>query len=277
MIVKYKRIFFAISGILVAFSLAAVVWFGLPLGIDFTGGSLIEVRYEGVRPPQNLVTEQLNALSLGDTLLRSAGQGNYLLKTKALTDTERTAVLNTLSVLGDYPATLTRFTSIGPVVGEELRNRAYIAIGIVILVIVLFITFAFRKVSEPVSSWKFGIATIIALIHDVIIPTGVMAFLGYFLGIEIDALFVVALLTILGFSVHDTIVVFDRVREHLRLNKEHNRYEDFELTVGGSINQTMVRSINTSLTTLLSLTALLIFGPASTFYFALMLVVGITA
>jgi len=170
-----------------------------------------------------------------------------------------------------------RFNTIGPAIGEELKQKAYIAMGIVVLAIILFIAFAFRKVSEPVSSWKYGFVAILALMHDIIIPTGVFALLGLFTGAEVDILFVTALLAILGFSVNDTIVVFDRIRENLMLNKERNKNENFAETVGHSLEQTFARSINTSLTTLLVLLTLLFVGGESTKYFALTLVIGVIA
>jgi preprotein translocase subunit SecF len=140
---------------------------------------------------------------------------------------------------------------------------------------VLFITFAFRKVSKPVSSWIYGLVTILALLHDVVFPTGVFAALGYFYGFEVDTLFVTALLVILGFSVHDTIVVFDRIRENLHKNEEYKEGKNFETVVGESINQTFVRSINTSLTTLLAVFVLYIFGPETIKNFSLALLLGI--
>ena len=164
-----------------------------------------------------------------------------------------------------------RFESIGPVIGEEMKQRAYSAVAMVLLLIILYIAFAFRKVSRPVASWKYGVAAILALFHDVFIPTGIFAILGHYFGVEIDLLFVTGLLTILGFSVHDTIVVFDRIRENLRKGVAKN----FENTVNISINQTIVRSINTSLTVFLTLLAIYIFGGASTKYFSLLLMMGI--
>ncbi|MBI2120896.1 MAG: protein translocase subunit SecF, partial [Parcubacteria group bacterium] len=166
-----------------------------------------------------------------------------------------------------------RFTSIGPVIGHELRAKAWVSIMAVLLAIVLFVAFAFRKVSLPVSSSKYGLITIVALAHDIIVPTGALALLGYFSGVEADVLFVTAILTILGFSVHDTIVVFDRVRENLKLKVSEN----FSEVVGTSLRQTFVRSINTSLTVILVLAALLYFGPASTHNFSLILLIGIIA
>ena len=169
------------------------------------------------------------------------------------------------------PAEEKQFDSVGPVVGQELKRRAYIAIGTVLFLIVIYIAFAFRKVSRPVAPWKYGLAAIIALFHDIFIPTGIFSILGHYLGVEIDLLFVTGLLTILGFSVHDTIVVFDRIRENLRKGLGKN----FEETVNISVNQTITRSINTSLTVFLTLLAIFIFGGASVKYFALLLMIGV--
>lgn len=151
------------------------------------------------------------------------------------------------------------------------------AVLLVLLTITLFIAFAFRKVSKPVSSWKYGLVALVALAHDVIIPVGAFVLLGQFFGAEVDTLFVTAILVVLGFSVHDTIVVFDRVRENLRINIEKNLKEPFEETVGKSITQTLARSINTSLTTVLALIALYVFGPDISHNFVLALIIGIIA
>ncbi len=168
--------------------------------------------------------------------------------------------------------TIERQNTIGPVAGAELKSKAYKAIAVVVIMIVLFVTFAFRGVSKPVSSWKYGLATIIALAHDVIIPAGVFVFLGHYFGTEIDLLFVTGLLAILGYSVHDTIVVFDRVRENLKTSPSSESFAD---TVGKSVSQTFGRSINTSLTIFITLLALYLVGSPATKDFALLLMVGV--
>jgi preprotein translocase subunit SecF len=174
----------------------------------------------------------------------------------------------------EHKAVEKNFSSIGPVLGTEALRKSLVSILFVIIAIVLFITFAFRKVAEPVSSWKYGLIAIVALVHDVIIPTGVFSILGHFAGYEVDTLFVTALLVVLGFSVHDTIVVFDRVRENLRHATAKKPF--FEI-VGESISQTFTRSINTSLTTLIALIVLYIFGGSTTEHFSLALIIGIAA
>ena len=165
-----------------------------------------------------------------------------------------------------------RFDSIGPTIGRELKNRSVLAIFLVIFLIVLYIAWAFRKVSKPVSSWKYGAVAVIALLHDVVLPTGLVAVLGHFWGAEADTLFVTALLTILGFSVHDTIVVFDRIRENL---KGANPKELFEEIINRSVNETMARSINTSFTVILAMLAVFLFGGESVRYFSIILIAGV--
>ena len=277
LIVKYKKIFFILTGIIAATAIFSISFFGLNFGIDFTGGAITEVSYTNERPSKEVLEERLGGLDIGGFSIRPTGESGYILRTQDLTEEERMTVLSTLSFGGEREVIQERFNSIGPTIGSELRNKAFVAIGIVVVAIILFIAFVFRKVSEPVSSWKYGIVAIIALIHDVLVPVGIFAFLGYSVGAEIDILFVMALLAILGYSVNDTIVVFDRVRENLRINRENGSREDFELTVGKSLSQTYARSINTSLTTLVVLVALFFVGSTATQDFALVLATGVIA
>ncbi|MBL4644257.1 MAG: protein translocase subunit SecF, partial [Candidatus Pacebacteria bacterium] len=270
------KVFFIISGIIVAAAIGSVIFFGLNFGIEFTGGEIAEIRYE-VRPEKTQLEAQLNELNLGAYSLRAAGDNEFILRVRPLEEAKRESVFATVTQVGESVGTIERFNSVGPTIGKELRNKAWIAMLAVMFAIIIFIAIAFRKVSEPVSSWKYGVIAIIALIHDVIVPTGVFAAVGYFLGAEVDVLFVMALLAILGYSVNDTIVVFDRVRENLSENEENNRREDFELTVGKSLNQTYARSINTSLTTLAVLLALFFIGSEVTQDFALVLIAGVLA
>ncbi len=275
-IVKNRQFFFAFALALTIFSIGAMVVRGLHFGIDFTGGSILEVSYANSRPSQDELKAKLDTLDLGAYSLRPTGTNGYALRTKEISGETKNQVLTALST-SDAKATEDRFNSIGPAVGSELRTKSYVAIALTILGIVLFVTFAFRKVSEPVSSWKYGFTTIIALVHDVVISAGIFIALSYFTGAEIDLLFMTALLAILGYSVHDTIVVFDRVRETLRVNKEKHVRESFETTVGRSVSQTMGRSINTSLTIMLVLIALYFVGGETTQPFALLLLIGVLA
>jgi len=272
-VVVYRRIFFAIGALAVILSIGAVGFFGLHFGIEFTGGELIEARYNE-RPSKHVIQEQLDTLGLGGYSLREAGEDEVIVRTRPLSGDERSKVFEVLQTTG---ASIERFNAVGPTIGKELRTKAFIAIGIVVLMIVVFVALAFRGVSKPVSSWVYGGIAIVALIHDIIIPVGVFALLGHFFGAEVGVLFVMALLAILGYSVNDTIVVFDRVRENLKRNEEQNRKEDFVVTVGKALNQTYVRSINTSFTTLLALLALFFVGGEVTQDFALVLMAGIIA
>jgi preprotein translocase subunit SecF len=274
-IINHRKFFFILSAILMAASIAAVVFFGFRLSTDFLGGSILEVSYEGNRPSLEETRGRISgAFDLGGFSLRPSGEDSFVLRTREMTAEEKQSILAALSWDGTYVVNEERFNSIGPIVGSELKQKSMIALAVVILGIVLFITFAFRKVSKPVASWKYGFATIIALIHDVIIPTGVYVVLGHYFGFEIDLLFVTALLAILGYSVHDTIVVFDRVRENLSHNQEDNIREEFDKTVGKSLIETMGRSINTSITLVIVLVVMFLLGSESTRSFSLILLIG---
>jgi preprotein translocase subunit SecF len=276
-VVKYRKIWFALSGFLLALSVWSIWAFGFRLSIDFKGGTLTELRYEGREDVKEQIEAILGRMDLGGYSLRPSGDDRYVIRTKELTEAERASFNNAFLSISSTKYSIERQTTIGPTAGSALQSKAVKAISVVVFMIVLFVTFAFRKVSKPVASWKYGLATIIALVHDVIIPTGLFVYLGHLIGIEIDLLFVTGLLAILGYSVHDTIVVFDRVRENLSVNQERNIHEPFETTVGKSVNQTFARSINTSLTIFITLLALYIYGSAATETFALLLIVGLIA
>jgi preprotein translocase subunit SecF len=276
-IVSHRRIFFWATGIVLAIAVAAIVLFGLPLSIDFTGGSLIEATYTTPRPDLNTLKQDVSIIPLGETSLRESGTNGIVLRSRTLTPEEHNAILSALTDNGAAQLTENRFTSIGPSLGSELGKKALWAILAVILAIVLYIAWAFRKVSRPVSSWVYGVTVIVILVHDVLIPTGFYAILAHFTGAQVDSLFVVALLAILGYSVNDTIVIFDRVREHLRRNEDKNAKQPFDEVVGQAIYETLGRSINTSLTVVLALLALIFLGSTVTVNFALVLLVGVIA
>lgn len=276
-VIRHRTAFILISTTVALLSLLAIVVFRLPIGADFTGGSIMEVRYTEVRPEVLEVMSRLDTLSLGSYRLQGSGDDRYILRTKTLSEIERLPVLAALSLGGSKDIVEERFNSIGPVVGSELKRKAFAAMVIVILAIILFIAFAFRNVGKPVSSWKYGMVAVVTLAHDVLVPTGVFAILGRTGAVEVDILFVTAFLAILGYSVNDTIVVFDRIRENLKLNEEYRKKEDFEVTVGNSLTQTYVRSFNTSFTMIIVLAALYVFGSDSVRYFSLALLIGTIA
>ena len=271
-VIKYRNVFFALTAALTVAALAMLFVFGLNIGTDFTGGSLVEVRYEGARPASEALFQALSDAGLESVTVRAAGDSAHIVRAAPLSAKARNAL--PASVLG---GTIERLTDVGPSIGTELRSKAFIALVLVMLCIVLYIAFVFRKVSKPVSSWWYGLITIVTLLHDIAIPLGAFAIFGYLWGAQVDTLFVTAILTVLGYSVHDTIVVFDRTRENLRLNEEAHRKEDFELVAGRSIEQTFVRSVNTSMTTLIALGALFFLGPVATQDFALTLIIGVLA
>ncbi len=272
-IIKHKKIFLGFSVLLVVLSIASLFVFGLKIGIDFKGGALTEVYYADARPEQSLVTEQTEALGFGTMLVQPTGEMGYIIKSRDLIEAEHTSLLNTLSQNGAINMREESFNSIGPSVGSALARRAIVAIVLVSLAIIAFIAYAFRKVSRPVSSWAYGIIAVVTLLHDVIIPVGFFTYFSHYFGAEVDTLFVVAILTILGLSVSDTIVIFDRVRENLR-NESNIDKADFGEIVGRSLKQSFTRSIATSLTVILVLLALVFYGPHATKYFALMLTAG---
>lgn len=236
---------------------------GLKLGLDFTGGSLLEVRF--VEAVAKLDLENLGVVT-------PTGEDSYILRTKVFEGGDLEEFKGKLkSRFGDFE--LLRAESIGPVVGEETKRKAFVAVGVASVAILAYITFAFRKVPKPASSLRFGVATIVALLHDVLVVLGVFAILGFFAGVEIDSLFITAVLTIMGFSVHDTIVVFDRVRENLKKMPGPR----FSEVINASVNQTLARSLNTSITVVLVLFALLVFGGVSIRWFVIALLVGVVS
>ena len=272
-IVKYKKIFLSISAVLVLLSIISMFYFGFNVGIDFKGGALTEVAYENDRPAKEDLAPVIEKLNIGSVLLQPTGDKGYIIKSRDLDENEHLLLLQALSGGEKNEAKETNFNSIGPSVGAELTRKAIISVILVSLAIICFIAFAFRKVSKPVSSWKYGLIAVVALLHDVIIPSGIFALLSHFYGAELDTLFVVAVLTILGLSVSDTIVIFDRIRENSK-EQNDNRQTDFKTIVGSSLDQSFVRSIANSMTVILVLLALVFFGPESTKYFALMLTAG---
>jgi len=264
---KYRKTYYAISILLVLASLSSIFYFGLKMGIEFTGGSLLELKFEN-RPSNKDIEEKLADLKLGEILIQPTAEKGVLLRLKEIDEATHQEILKKL---GD-PEEMS-FETIGPLVGDELKKQTIIAIVLALMAITLYIAFAFRKVSGKVSSFQYGLASLIALFHDVLVPIGLFALLGKLYNIEITISFVAALLTILGFSVHDTIVVFDRIRE----NQLKRSSLTFEEIVNQSLNQTLGRSLNTVLTVLFTLFALYLFGGETLKTFALALIIGITS
>lgn len=275
-VIKHRIVFLLLSGFFVLVSLVVIFVGGLQFSIDFTGGSILEVLYTLERSPVEDLEAKLLGEQFTDFVIQPIGEKGVLVRTEILTDKEHSRLLEILGTKGETPFVEKRSSLVGGVVGEELRGKAWIALVLTSLAIILYIAFAFRKVSEGVSSWVYGMVAVAALIHNIIIPTGVFAILGhYFIEYQIDILFITALLAIFGFSVNDTIVIFDRVRENLRHNKENRENKTFDVIVGESIEQTLTRSINISLAIALVLTALYFLGAPSTREFSFVLGLGV--
>lgn len=272
-IIGKRKIYYAISGVFIIASFISFALWGLNFGIDFKGGSVLEINYSP-RPDLNLISDSLKQLNLNDLRISPLGSNGIVLRFRETDEETHQNIVKTLSdeaLKNKIQIDERRFSAIGPTIGAELRQKSIKAIIIVLLGISLYIAWAFRKVSQPISSWRYGVVTLIALFHDLVIPVGLFAYLGRFYDVEVGTNFIVALLVVLGFSVHDTIVVFDRIRENLKRYTELN----FASLINQSIRETLIRSLSTSLTVLLTLSALYIFGGENLKYFVLALMVGI--
>lgn len=298
---KHRKIYYFFSGSLIAISILVLVVFRLPLGIDFTGGSLLEIGIEGSDVPLTPQTieqalEGDQDLNLGDVRVQPAEQ-NFLIRFRDVTEEEHQKILALLRMkVGEAKsgeATLSsgeaaapekpaatireiRFESVGPVIGRELKSKALLQIVLVVTLILVYIAYVFRRVSKFKEksnlSWKLGVIAILALIHDVTITIGIYALFGKFFRAEVDNSFIAAIMLVFGYSVNDTIVIFDRIRENLMKRK---LLQNLEEIINKSITETIVRSVNTGSTTLLVLFTIMLFGGSSIFYFALTLIIGI--
>lgn len=270
-IIGHKNIFLSISGLLVIVSVIVIVFFGFRPGIDFSGGTLWQISFsEGGVARGDLVSFLGTDLNVEGAVVSEGEKNSFIIRTPEISEALHQSNLEKIKTRFGNIEELS-FQTIGSAVGGELRNRAITAFVMVLIAISLYIAFAFRKVSRPVASWKYGLITLVTLFHDALIPAGLMAVMGRMLNAEVDTNFIVAILVVMGFSVHDTIVVFDRVRENLRVA---GSVKDFDALVNTSVNQTMARSINTSLTLVLVLIALLAVGPSHLNYFVLVITVG---
>ena len=268
-IVQRRYYFFGLSLLVIVPGLIALLIWGLPLGIDFTGGSLLDVRFESGKAPNPAEMLVLyNEFGLGDVIIQSSGTDTLIIRSKYIDETAKGQIVAEIENRFGGAVTVQRFESVGPAIGQEIGLRAAYAVGAAALGILLYITYSFRKVPNAV---RYGVSAIIAMLHDVAVVIGVEAFLGHFLGWEVDSLFLIALLTVIGFSVHDTIVVFDRIRENTNIY----RRQPYESVVNQSIMQTLARSINTQLTVMLTLLSLAIFGGITIRHFVVTLLVGV--
>jgi len=273
----YSKFYYIFSGALFVLAIVVLILFGLKFGIEFIGGTNMQVDFQGGQRPSNEeIKNSLQSFNLGEIVVEPTGSSEDILRFKQVDEKTHQQIL--VKLQGDFnkdgrEVTEKAFEYIGPSVGNELRNKTILALLLTLLAITFYIAFAFRKVSRPVSSLKYGLASLIALFHDVVIPVGVFAVLGKLYNVEITIPIIAAILTILGFSVHDTIIIFDRIRENI-FRQGMSQFED---SVNASLNQTLGRSLSTSFTLLLVLVALLVFGGESLRYFALALIIGVVS
>ncbi len=269
--VKHKNIFFIISALLIIPGIISLFTNGLRLGIDFTGGSLFEIQSDKFNlSTKDDVQQIIKAQNVEVSSIAQSSDNSYIVRTKSMSQSVNDKVIEKLNKKYQK-VTQTRFETVGPTIGQELTKKAVIALFTVSTFIVIYIAWSFRKVPRPASSWRFGITAIAALLHDALFVVGVFSILGWLFHVEIDSLFVTALLTVIGFSVHDTIVVYDRIRENLIKGKGAN----FAEAVNLSIWETLARSLNTSFTVIIVLTALLLFGGETIRWFVFALLIGI--
>lgn len=268
---KYRIIYFIFSVILISASIAALVIFGLKPAIDFTGGSILEIQYKTDRPSNQDITKSLEGIDLGQISVQPTGDKGVILRMKDIPDSTHNEILAKLGK-NENKIEEVRFETIGPTIGRELKSKAKIVTAVALFSMFVYIALAFRRIQRPLKSWQYGVSTIITLFHDIIIPLGIFAVLGKYYGMEISIPIIAALLAVLGYSINNTIVVFDRMRENL-----FRGGESFEEIVDRSLNQTLARQINTSLTILLTLFALYFFGGETLKPFVLALILGTIA
>lgn len=303
-VIPNRKLWFTISGILFVLSIVGYAVWGLKFGIDFTGGSLMELEFQQVPAKEQVITTIADAekavntkieaaiknpalakvdekaanpfpipsakIEFGEALLTPITNG-YAVRLKTLDPYSHSEIESVLAK--KFPGVVEKkFISIGATVGDSIRQKAYVSIFVVLAGMILFIAYAFRKVPKSISPWKFGITAVIAMFHDVFIPVGIFVLLGQVLGVEVESFIITALLTVMGFSVHDTIVVFDRIRENLQFQKKDETFADI---AEKSVHQTFARSINTSLTAFITLLFLFIFGSESIRWFVFTMMVGI--
>jgi len=269
--VKYRKIYFAVSGILILASIAAIAAYGLKPGIDFTGGSILEMQYTGDRPSNQDIRNALSGLDLGSLTIQPTGDKGVIMRMQYIGEDTHNEILQKLGK-DEGKMEEIRFDSIGPTIGKELRGKTTFVVLLALLLMFFYIVMAFRKAHRLVRPWQYGLASLIALFHDILIPLGVFAVLGKFYGVEISIPVITALLTVLGYSINNVIVVFDRVRENI-----FRGGQSFEEVVDRSLNQTLTRQLNTSLTTLFVVIAIFLFGGETLKYFALALMLGIVS
>ncbi|MFA6376571.1 MAG: protein translocase subunit SecF [Candidatus Paceibacterota bacterium] len=267
--IKHKNIFLILTLIAVVGCVAAIAYFGLKPGIEFTGGSVLEIEYKDARPENSLVSAKIADLKINDVSIYTTGDKGMTIRTENLNVETHAKLLASLGETGAFEEK--SFQAIGPVVGKELTNKMAVLVLISLVAMLVYIAIAFRNVPGPVSSWQYGVASFLILIHDVLVPLGFFALLGALYGVQITIPIITALLIVVGYAINNVIVVYDRIRENLLRDRKVN----FSEISDRAINQTLSRQINTSVATLLPVFAIYFWGGASLKYFALALILGI--
>ncbi len=269
-IIRNRKNWYILSISLILISAVFLLIFGLRIGIDYQGGTILDIKSSN-QDIENILKQSLKSQGIESYQIKPSGEDSFTIRTKEISNEQKNQILEFASSQAPDINEIS-FDSIGPLVGKDLTNKSIIAVSIASIAIIIFIAFSFRRVPKPLSSWKFGVLAVLALMHDLFIVFGFASSMGhYFVWMEVDALFITALLTIMGFSVHDTIVIYDRLRENFIKNK----HKSIEAIAEESVNQTLARSINTSLVTILVLISLLLLGAPSIRHFILILVFGI--
>lgn len=266
---KYKKYYFIFSGALLALSIFLLAYFGIDFGIDFVGGNMIRYEYKESRPAMEEIAPKLAPLGLRNFSFRTMGEKGIIIKIKEIDEKTKSELYYLFSQDESVDINTWDFEKVGASVGKETERKAFVAIGFSILAIVIYVAWAFRKIAGVIRSWEYGLITIIALIHDVLISFGVVVLMNKFMGVEFSVPLLTAILTILGYSVNDSIVIFDRMRENLF--KTDGKFSDI---ADKSLNQTFSRSVNTTFTTILVLLAIFFFGGQGLRDFSLLLIVG---
>lgn len=268
-IINHRKIFYVISAVLFFAGIFMFFGWGLKLGVDFTGGSLLEVRFDR-EVSRDEINQRISYIDLGAVGVQKTSEGSHILRFKEVSEETHQQILDKLGE-GEVSLEELRFNSIGPVVGDELKQTARLAVILAIVAMLLYIGYAFRKMTRPLSGWIWGLVVVATLVFNAVVVLGAFSFLGRFYGVEVGLPFIAAMLAVIGYSVNDTIIIFDRIRE----NVIRRGIGDFRLVVGESINQSIARSVNTSVTTLLVLLALVFLGGETIKYFVLTLALGI--
>lgn len=268
--IKHRKYFYTLSLLLTGGSIIAMAVFGLRFGIDFTGGSMMEVLFSEKRPTHEIIRNAFQEFELGEVLIQDSEERGMIFRFREVNDTLHQSILNKIETVGVFEER--RFEAVGPVIGEEVKRKTIWAIFLAIILMLFYVAWAFRRVSFPVGSWVYGAIAVITLCHDILITLGVFSLLGYILHVEVGVAFVAALLTIWGYSVNDTIVIFDRIRENVL---RQGSMFDFGEVIEKSVRQTFIRSLNTSLTVLFALAAIFFFGGETIRYFVLALIIGV--